>query len=233
MHGHDPGSDAARLHRFALEAARLRKRAADDRALGARVRAVKQWQSRRLARTHADLLEDRRYGRAARFFLDEIYGAKDFTQRDAELQRIVPMLSRLLPHEALAAIADAVELDALSERLDTWVAESLDEPEAARIDEARYAAAYLAVGDRNDRVRQIDLVVDVGYQLDGLVRHPLVGKLLAAMRLPARAAGLGEMQRFLQDGFRAFEGMGGASEFLERIAARERALNDSLLAGRS
>ena len=111
-----------RLETSAAEVARLRREIASDAHTLASVRAVKQWQAQRLTRTHRRLLEDPRYAAAARFFLDDLYGAKDFTRRDAELARLVPTMVRLLPDAALETIADAIEMDALSERLDLALA---------------------------------------------------------------------------------------------------------------
>ena len=51
---------------------------------------------------------------------------------------------------------------------------------------------------------------------------------LRLMRGPARAAGLGELQGFLESGFEAFRAMHGAQEFLGRVEAREQRLNQAL-----
>ena len=218
-----------------LEASRAesagRRAVAADEDLRHWVREVKRWQSARLARTHADLLEAPRYRDAARFFLDDLYGAKDFSQRDAELMRVIPTLTRLLPDAALATLADAVELDALSERLDTALAAALQPGARAPLTERDYARAYRTCATRAERAHQLDLVLVVGRSLDRLVKHPLIGRLLAAMGGPARVAGLSAMHQFLVDGFDAFRRIGGAGEFLRRIDARERQILAQLFDG--
>ena len=91
-------SDAATRilqHLAAVEGER-RKRLATP-ALASAVAALKGWQQQRFARTHASLLAHPRYGRAANFFLNELYGPQDFAQRDAQFSRIVPALVRLFP----------------------------------------------------------------------------------------------------------------------------------------
>ena len=209
----------------------MRERIGADADLRRWSHAVKQWQAARLAVTHADLLETPRYQHAARFFLDDLYGAKDFSQRDAELARVIPVLTRTLPDAALATLADAVELDAMSERLDEAIALKLHRNEAGSIGEARYAAAYRATAPRVEREHQLDLVLAIGRSLDRLVRHPMIGTLLSAMGGPARMAGLGAMHEFLTSGFRAFKGIGGASGFLGRIDERERTILERLYSG--
>lgn len=58
---------------------------------------LQSWQSARLARTYADLLASPRYRPAAEFFLDELYGNRDLRQREHDLARIVPVMTRVLP----------------------------------------------------------------------------------------------------------------------------------------
>lgn len=220
-----------RLRQAAAEVARLRASIGADAQLCAWTHAVKSWQAHRLARTHADLLAEPRHGPAARFFLQDLYGAKDFSQRDAELARLVPMLVRLLPEAALATIADAIEMDALSERLDLALARELSEEDVSRIDAARYADAYRRAGSRAEREHQLALIESIGQSLDRLVRRPMIGRLLKTMAKPAQLAGLSEMQDFLVRGFESFRTIGGAFGFLEAIEARERAILQALYAG--
>ncbi|MEI8304281.1 MAG: hypothetical protein WCG13_13415 [Burkholderiales bacterium] len=230
--GRDESEDAGpRLARAAAQVAGLRRAIAADAALRAATGVVKRWQAARLARTHADLLADAATAPAARFFLDDLYGAKDFSRRDAELIRLLPTLTRLLPQRALHTVADAVELDALTEQLDEGLARALGTAAGPGLDEAAYARAYCQPGAVRDRAHQLDLVLRIGRSLDGLVSHPAIGRLLAAMALPARLAGVGQMHEFLSRGFAAFAGLPSAEAFLARIDRRERAIMAALLAG--
>ncbi len=211
-------------------AAHLRSTAGDEPALEAARQRLRAWQAVRLARTHADLLTSPRMGPAAAFFLADLYGAKDLSRLDADVRRVVPTMKRLLPTSGLETVADAIELEALSEELDLAMAAALG-PDATTIDARAYGGAYRKVGRRPDRERQIDLIEHLGRSLDQLVHHPLIGTALAMMRRPARLAGLGELQDFLQRGFEAFRTMGGAGEFLELIVTRERRVLEALFAG--
>lgn len=224
----------SRLRQFARQAGQLRRAPAASRTA---VTAIKQFQRERLARAHADLLQSERYGLAARFFLDELYGIKDFSARDDELARMIPSMSRLLPAAALGTLADAIELDAISEELDGAMAALHEAGVAAAgsaghrssggpdvLTEARYLELYRAVGRRDMRARQIDLVEHVGRELDRLVGKPFLFRILKGMEGPARLAGLGRMQSFLVAGFEAFRHMRGAEEFIRTVTARERAM---------
>lgn len=202
-----------------------RARRAGEAGLNARVGALKTYQQRRFSHTYADLLQSSRYGAASRFFLEELYGPGDFTHRDAQFARVVPALVRLFPTEIVDTVATLAELHALSEVLDTRMAEQLASETLASLD---YVRAWQRTGEASRRQQQIALTLDIAKRLDGLTRRVLVRNSLRLMRGPARAAGLGELQHFLEAGFDTFRAMNGAQEFVSLVDSRERALASSL-----
>lgn len=203
-----------------------RLRAADP-SLGARTTAVKDYQHRRFARTYADLLASPRYRAAARFFLDELYGPRDFTARDQQFERVVPGLVRLFPAAIVGTVCSLAELHSLSERLDTRMAAHLPGTQFAAVD---YVSAWQATGEADARRRQIALMLEVGQSLERYTRTPLLRQSLRLMRGPARAAGLSALQSFLESGFDTFRDLGGAEDFLQMVAQRERILCEALFA---
>jgi hypothetical protein len=207
----------------------LRRALHADPAVSARWLAVKHWQAQRLARTYPDLLGSPRYRPASEFFLEELYGAKDFEARDAEALRVVPKLARMLPERAVETMALAVELDETSESLDARLAEAIRLP----VDVDGYARAYRETGTLAERQLQIETVDRIGQTLEKLARIPLLSGMLHMMRAPAEAAGFGHLHRFLQSGFDAFKAMGSAGEFLRTIRSRETELMHALFAGRT
>lgn len=196
---------------------------------------LRRWQAERLARSFADFLADSRMRPAAEFFLSDLYSDRDFSARDRDVALVMPLMARLLPENLLVAATDAIELAVLSHAFDLRLAEHL----AARakptspITERDYAQAYRATGCRRLRHHQIDLILEVGHTLDAAVKRHGVYRLLKASRLPAKLAGLSELQEFLERGFAAFDRLGGAEEFLGRIAEREKSVSRRLFEGHS
>jgi hypothetical protein len=186
-----------------------------------RVLAVKAYQQRRFSHTYADLLATPRYAGAARFFLEELYGPDDFSQRDAQFVRVVPALVRLFPRDVVETVATLARLHALSEQLDTHMGKSLA---VDHVDAPTYAAAWRATGRPKERELQLDLTLSVGRALDELTHRPMLRHTLRMMRGPARAAGLSALQSFLESGFDTFSAMRGAAAFLDTVNIRERAL---------
>jgi hypothetical protein len=200
-----------------------------DPGLAARSRALAAFQSRRLAVTHAGLRGTDRYRDAIDFFLADLYGPQDLSGRDEQVIRALDKLKRFLPTAALEALVRAFELHVLTIELDRTTATQLDE--STEPDAATYARAYRAAGRKADRERQIELVGEIGALLDSVAHRPEVGLALRLSRGPAHAAGYGELQDFLERGYKAFRKMDGAGEFLAIIDGRERELMRRLFAG--
>lgn len=222
----------AELRRHLAAAKALRAAAnADPRMAQDRLR-LRGWQAERLAATYRDLLDSGRYKAAARFFLTDLYGPKDFSERDHEVERILPTLSATLPASGIRTIALAIEVDALSEELDAAMVAELRRARAmAKITEKAYAEAYRRCGRREQRELQLALIGEIGAALAALVRKPLVHAALRLMRGPAKLAGLAELHQFLEDGYAAFHGMGDPAEFLDTIARREHIILRQLFDG--
>jgi hypothetical protein len=192
---------------------------------------LRRWQSKRLAHTHADLLRSPRYQPAAEFFLEELYGDRDFRQREQDLARIAPMMIRILPAGVLHTAALALELNALSYELDAEMTRRLvaDFGFQDALDGAAYVAAYRRCARYELRRHQIDLVEQLGHDLEKIIHKHFIHTALKLAKTPARLAGVGELHHFLDAGFHAFRHMGAdAGTFVAAITRRERAIMERI-----
>lgn len=205
----------------------LRQHRLADPALDAACLEVKRFQAQRFTATYADLLHSHRYQRAAQFFLNELYGDKDYAQRDHQFSRIANTIDRLFPKAVVETAAALAEVHALTEELDDRMAQQWRLHRAGS-QAARYIRCWRAVGDIAARRQQLQVVLHLGQELDHLTHMRGLRSLLKMMRTPAAAAGLSALQNFLESGFDAFSQMKGATEFLNVVEARESALIDSL-----
>lgn len=185
---------------------------------------LRAWQAARLEDSFERFLRDPHRHEAARFFLDDLYNDRDFSQRDADIARVMPMMQALLPRPMLETLADAIELGALTQSLDLRVAGALDRiaPRRRTLDTGLYARAYTGTAPMAERERQIALIGRVGHGLGRALRTTGVATLLKLARGPARAAGLGELQGFLERGVAAFSRIGNVEAFVEEIVRDER-----------
>ena len=228
--------DAAHTIRDAVaRVATLRNETAADAALHDAVAAVKRFQAKRFTRTYADILSNGPFQGAARFFVEELYSDRDFSQRDAQFSRIAKALQTFFPKHVVATAVALAQLHALTEEIDhemgrAWLAPAADNPDTSEA--LHYVAAWRAVGRRDDRALQLSQVLAVGQELDRLTRAPGLRMMLKMMRRPAHAAGLSSLQEFLETGFDTFAEMSGrgegARQFLALIQTRESALIEAL-----
>ncbi len=192
---------------------------------------LQNWQRVRLARTYDGLISQQRYRAAGDFFLVELYGGLHFRERDQEMERVLPVMVRMLRDDMLRVLAEAFELQSLSLEFDIEMSMALQASEWDHLDMTRYGEIYRACGRPQERKRQIDLIRRLGLELNELVHHRLVLLLIRTVRGPARAAGFGLLQSFLEGGLRAFQVMGGGTEFVETIWRKESEVMQRLFAG--
>ncbi len=192
---------------------------------------LQNWQRERLSRTYEDFLGRDSDAPACRFFLDELYGGMNFRERDQEVARVEPIMSRMLPRKPLRMVADALRLEAISLEFDMEMAALLQRRGTDHLETATYAETYRECGRRPDREDQILLIRKLGHELERLVKMPLLVHLLTMMRGPARAAGFGLLQAFLENGLSSFRRLGDAAFFVESIYQREWQAMERLFSG--
>ena len=212
-------------------AERLKKALADSHQLASgldepgfplkELELLQNWQRQRLASSYQDLISQPRYEPAGNFFLDELYGGLNFRERDQEMERVLPVMERMLPDEVLKVIAEAFELQSLSLEFDMTMTAELVEAGWQHLDIERYGNIYRSTDGESQRQYQIELIRRLGVALNELVRHKLILFLVRTVRRPARAAGFGLLQSFLERGLLAFRQMGDGSTFVETIWRRE------------
>jgi hypothetical protein len=194
-----------------------------SKGLDPQMAMLREWQTERLKRTHADLLKSSRYGPASSFFIEEVYAARDFSQRDQDIEYLYEMMSRLLPDILLGLVRNAAEINDLTIALDEALLKVLvDELGVTdQITEGQYTQAYRICDNYDKRIYQIELIIKIGRQVDITTRVPLVGTALRLARTPARQAGWEDLYEFLNEGFKAFKHMHGADKFLKTLQERE------------
>ncbi|WP_269521217.1 FFLEELY motif protein [Alteromonas sp. BMJM2] len=198
--------------------------------LMALIHQLQDWQCQRLLVSHDDLAKQQRYQKAMAFFVEELYGPKDFSQRDADLVRVIPKLAKVLPEKAMNAMNDALSLNALSFDLDMEMAQYLNKHFATQpINRDSYAQAYRSVGRKDDRESQITIISHLGDQLADVIKVRGIGMLISMSRRPAKMAGLLALHEFLDRGFNAFKAIGDVQSFIQPVLERETRLMQILL----
>lgn len=212
-------AEAIRWHLSRVTALRDR---AHQQGIAQAVHAIKRLQAQRFRGTYSDFLARPPFAPATRFFLEELYGEHDFSERDRQFGRIAGALERMFPAAVSSLAVDLAETHALTEVLDHelgshWMTQPEDTPVALR-----YVKSWRQTGARTDRLRQLAVVQHLGSELQRLTRNPSLRLGLKMMRRPAHMAGLSALQRFLESGFDSFAAMRNPDEFMHAIQIRER-----------
>mgnify|MGYP001815146545 CR=1 FL=1 len=189
------------------------------------------WQLQRLMTTFDDLYRHDGYRHAVEFFVSDLYGGLDFRERDQEMGRVAPIMIRFLPDNALVALAEAFELQALSLELDAVMAAYMRQQGVSELDMSSYREVYVACSDREGRERQILLIRKLGRDLNKLVRKAIVNRLVRFLRGPAHAAGFGNLQTFLENGLVSFRALEDPVYFVDTIYEREWTAMERLFEG--
>lgn len=211
--------------------AEIRQQASGTTTLTSSLQTIKQLQAQRFAVTYADLLADPVYAPSARFFLEELYSAQDYSVRDAQFARVAVAIERTFPETVVATVLSLARLHRQTEELDMAMAQQWC-PEKHSTQARLYLSAWRKVDQRSLRQWQLNTVLEIGQTLGRLTRKPGLRMMLKMMRRPAELAGLGSLQRFLESGFDHFAEMARKPEavatFLSTIRTRETTWIDQL-----
>ncbi len=193
---------------------------------------LRAWQSNRLALTYADLLQHPDYRPACLFFLSEVYAARDFAQRDHDIEQMYAFMQRFIPDRLLRPLVLTVEVNSLTLKLDRKLIQVMVNQLGVTdtITEELYAEGYRLCDNYDERLHQIDLICEIGSHLEIVVHSPFTGAALSIAKSPARQAGWGELTDFLESGYKAFRWLYDTSWFLHIIRSRELGILDRIYA---
>lgn len=184
---------------------------------------VREFQVDRIANTYRDFTAQSQYAPVMQFFQEDLYGARDYTQRDHDAERLHNFLQKFFPAEMLKLSSDAIQLSRLTNSLDATLlrvlVEQLNFSDTVTPD--LYAEAYRRSDNIPDREHQIELLVVVMGDAAKTAHMLLTGPALKLAKGPAHAAGWHEMFEFLERGHHAFSRVKKPQVILDAIRTRE------------
>ncbi len=214
-------SAAKKLRKYAERSNAIHETYLSDQELLARYERFVAWQLDYMLRFYDDLRASKDYAAAVDFVVPDLTGM-GVSQRDHDIGRIVPIMSRLLPEKALRTIASALQLNARVLDINLSICRALYKERSfdADVTESDYRSACRQVSNLDECLELVHLIDEVGHSLDHVIRIPMIGVTLKAMRTPARLAGFGALQVFLEKGYTTFDALEDVDRFLEDITRR-------------
>lgn len=178
---------------------------------------VKLFQIKHIESSNQDFIKDSNAKGALNFFLDEIYGIKDLSKRDEEVERFIFTMEKLISKDTLEVIFNAVNLNLITETLDNSLALQLK----PNFTEEDYKKAYIQ-SSKEQRLEQVEIIEKLGTSLSSLVKIPFLGMLMKTMTIPAKAQNVYNLHLFLQKGLEVFKSTRNANSIIHTVATREK-----------
>ena len=212
---------AAAFRQYVEHANRLHDRYVDDKELRVDYDRFIELQTAYFLPKYEDLRNRPGFDAAIDFVVSDLTGT-GIAERDRDLERVAGFMSRTLPTRALEALALAMELNAKLLEMNLAIAEHLRPALRAGgpITEREYCLASRRAATFDDCRALIAITRRAGESLDRFAHLPLIGGLLRSMRIPARVAGFGDLQAFLEKGFDTFHAVPDVVEFLDVMETR-------------
>ncbi|MFV9503899.1 MAG: FFLEELY motif protein [Oscillochloridaceae bacterium umkhey_bin13] len=183
--------------------------------------ALQVFQSARLRRDYADLALIPQYTPVGDFFFDEMYGPRDFSDRNSEARRIQHLL-HVLPGVRIRDLEEVLELLDLTNQLDDQLARMLQlDAVGLDFDEPTYERYYRQADNYEARLLQLNLVRSCTYTVFRISRSQLLGMALHRSGLFARLVGIEAAHDFLVKGYDALCGVSDVTRFAETVHIRE------------
>jgi hypothetical protein len=179
------------------------------------------WQLEYMLPFYEDLRSSLDRAAAVDFVVSDLTGIS-ISERDHEFAKVLPIMSRMLPARALSAVATAMQLNARVLAINLSICRALFKEIAidADITDASYCAACRRASDLDECLELVHLTADIGRNLDHVIRIPMMGLTLRAMRMPARLAGFAVLQIFLEKGYKTFNALQDVDQFLDDMTVR-------------
>lgn len=215
----DKAKSAARLRHFTDTSNELHREYSGDPELLAQYEYFLAWQTAYSLPFYTEFRRLRETEAAIDFVVTDLIGA-GISERDADLAQVLPIMGRLLPGNALHALAGAMELNARVLAVNLAICRHIfaDSDHALGISERDYCVALRDATTLDECLELIGLTITLGRSLKRLVRIPMMGITLRAMHRPAHAAGFGALQDFLEKAYSTFHAIPDVESFLDRLS---------------
>lgn len=214
---------AERLRRYTERSNAAHRGYLHDARFLASYEAFLNWQIAYMSSYFDDLRVSDDYSAAIEFFISDLTGI-GISKRDEDLARVVPVMVRMLPESALATLASAMEVNARVLEINVAICRNLGREPAdfENLSERDYCTSCRRCSDFDEAMQLVGVLRDLGERLEHLIHIPLMGATLHTMRWPARLAGFGSLQDFLETGFDRFHEIDDIDRFLEVLGWRMR-----------
>ena len=201
-----------------------------------RLQDVQAWQKQRMQCTHLKAFAEKQNVLMAEYFLNRLYGGPDFdalAQQIARLTKYAHKAEKLIPDNAIKTGTAGVSLAILAVQLDEQVAIQLlqDYHPYEPLTDEMMRLTYLKLDQMQGRLKQLDLLDQLGKSLDKYMRSFVVYAAFKMCKGAANKYNFNVMYDFMQDGFLAMKPLKSAEKFVKDFTAVERQIIEKVHTG--
>lgn len=201
-----------------------------------RLQDVQAWQKQRMQATHSKQFAEKQNVLMSEYFLNRLYGGPDFdalAEQIARLMKYAHKAEKLIPENAVKTGTSGVSLAILAVQLDEQVAMQLleDYHPHETLNDEMMRLTYLKLDQGQSRLKQLDLLDQLGFSLDKYMRSFMVQTAFKMCKGAASKYNFDIMYEFMQDGFLAMKPLKSAEKFVKDFTAVERQIIHKVHAG--
>lgn len=207
--------------------------------LAARLSAIQNWQKKRMQHIHADIFAVPAHHLMTQYFLDQLYSGARFEVLAEQCERVLSaakVFEGLFPDSAVRTAMKATELAVLAIELDQQLAQLMDhdllnDHQDAAINDKQVIQLYRLADQAGARFHQLDLLDELGLNLDKYVRSKIVQGVFKLSKGMSLRYQLHALYAFMDDGFAAMKPLKSAKVFFGEFTQTERDLIDEIYLG--
>jgi predicted nucleic acid-binding OB-fold protein len=206
--------------------------------LAQRLVALQHWQKRRMQHTHAALFAVPNHQLITQYFLTRLYGGDDFDVLVGQFERVInaaKKFERLVPSSTIRTGCEAIELGVLAVELDLQLAQRMTSDFVfnpfGEIEDEFVLDLYQHANQIEARYHQLDLLDQLGANLDRYVRSFVVQTTFKISKNAAQRHHFDPLYCFLSEGFAAIKPLKSAEVFVGIFTQHEREILDRIQSG--
>lgn len=188
---------------------------------------VQAWQKARMQHSHAKQFAEKQNVLMSEYFLNRLYGGDDFdamAEQIARLTKYAHKAEKLIPDNAVKTGTLGVKLAIFAVQLDEQVAAQLLEDYHPHevLNDDMMRLTYLKLDQRDNRLKQLALLDELGLNLDKYMRSFMVQAAFKMCKGAAEKYRFELMYDFMHEGFLAMKPLKSAEKFVREFTQGER-----------
>ncbi|AEP11795.1 MULTISPECIES: FFLEELY motif protein [Chloracidobacterium] len=187
-------------------------------------RELQDFQVKQLKRNFSDLYTSQEYGQLCEFFAQDIYAPRDFEERNRSFEQISSYFRNALGERLFHGLIRLLDLYEMSDAMDDLMVVTLEKMGVRKnITQEQYDEAYYRCNNYDERIEQLDLIVECFHFTHNLCQYRFIGMILKTARMTSHlfSSSKDSIVDMLERGYQALRPVKNIKPFTDTIYERE------------